>query len=670
MLAPAGYRALTQVADPLLRTQVQVQVPVTGDGLYANEVRALASQLRVATSESTPVAGTSDLTLLTLSPLPGILQEHLDQRVTSSAIVALSGTSLYAVGLGVLLLAGRMVIERRQRPLAMAMARGASPRQLAVVLASEGVLLGVPAATAGYSLSTLVPGRPSNVAVLLAVMIGLSPAVLFVCLLRTRGGPSREDRSMPGTGSALRRARRDAVLGIGHRTRAVAELLVLALAATSLVLLRRRGLTTDAGQIGTDPLLAAVPLLVGLSAGVVAMRLYPAAVTVVARLTARRTAAVPFLAAARSAREGPAGAAAVLVLVLSLATTVFGLVVSTTVTAGIRSAAWQEVGADVRASSLGYTDEETSRVADVPGVASYAPVSVEDATVGRRETPVTLVATDPTGLTDVQGDVPQAPVWPDAAPNPTGPQLPAMAAAGVGDVGDELAVDIRSRSVTVEIVAVAETLPGLAQEGWLLVPLDQLRQQSGLTLAPRDVLIKVYDEEPFDRAALLDALEGTSAVRTPGGVADATAQSPLVAMTLGLLPITVLLGGGYCVLALALALLISARTRHALLSQLQTLGFSRHQARRLSALELVPLTIVSTVTGALVGVAIPRLVHPAVQLQPLTGGSTAPALVTDIPAILALVGLFLVVLALALMGSVAISQRLRLGGVLRLGDET
>ena len=102
-----------------------------------------------------------------------------------------------------------------------------------------------------------------------------------------------------------------------------------AIVVSSLVgvyLLRRRGLA-DAN--GFDPYLAAVPLL-GLAAGIVAVRLYPLPVRFLAAAAARRRDLVPALALRRVARQPGGTAAPLLVLLLGVSVSVFAAVMAAT----------------------------------------------------------------------------------------------------------------------------------------------------------------------------------------------------------------------------------------------------------------------------------------------------------------------------------------------------
>jgi len=123
--------------------------------------------------------------------------------------------------------------------------------------------------------------------------------------------------------------------------RLAVDALVVLLSTLGAYLLRRRGLTEEGG--GFDPYLAAVPLLVGLAAGILALRLYPLPVRLLAAAASRRRDLVPALAFRRVAREHGVTAAPLLVLLLGVSVSVFAAAMGATLA---------EAQAGARAGSL------------------------------------------------------------------------------------------------------------------------------------------------------------------------------------------------------------------------------------------------------------------------------------------------------------------------------
>ncbi|MEO3776889.1 ABC transporter permease [Micromonospora sp. B11E3] len=128
-------------------------------------------------------------------------------------------------------------------------------------------------------------------------------------------------------------------------------------------------------------------------------------------------------------------------------------------------------------------------------------------------------------------------------------------------------------------------------------------------------------------------------------------------------------GAALGLLALAFVVLAGARDRGQALSRLRTMGLSRRQWRGLVLVELAPLVLVSVLTGVLVGALLPVLLTPVLGLGAFTGG--APVAVRFEPGLVA-AGLGLAVLALGFAIAVETlnNRRLRLGEVLRLGEES
>jgi putative ABC transport system permease protein len=128
-------------------------------------------------------------------------------------------------------------------------------------------------------------------------------------------------------------------------------------------------------------------------------------------------------------------------------------------------------------------------------------------------------------------------------------------------------------------------------------------------------------------------------------------------------------GAALGLLAVAFAVLAGARARARVLSRLRTLGLSRRQWRGLLLVELTPLVAVALLTGAVTGAALPLLLTPALGLSAFTGGT--PVRVAFSPGLVgAVVAAGAVALALAVTVETLNNRRMRLGEVLRLGEES
>jgi hypothetical protein len=129
--------------------------------------------------------------------------------------------------------------------------------------------------------------------------------------------------------------------------RVAVEALVVIAALAGAYLLRRRGLSPEDGF---DPYLAAVPVLVGLATGLLALRLYPLPLHALAWAAAPRRDLVPALGLRRLARQPSLAVAPLLVVLLATAVGVFAATMSSSI------AGAQE---DVAATSLTSLDTST-----------------------------------------------------------------------------------------------------------------------------------------------------------------------------------------------------------------------------------------------------------------------------------------------------------------------
>src|SRR5690606_9265152 len=131
--------------------------------------------------------------------------------------------------------------------------------------------LSVPAAAIGAAVAWAVfPDVWTPQLIIAPALVAVAPPI--IAALATAGRSLRESR---GDVDPRRRS----------TSRWVLEVLILSATALSLTLLLQRGLTTNADSIGVDPLLAATPLLLAVSVGLVVLRLYPLPVIAIQRTT-------------------------------------------------------------------------------------------------------------------------------------------------------------------------------------------------------------------------------------------------------------------------------------------------------------------------------------------------------------------------------------------------
>lgn len=221
--------------------------------------------------------------------------QNLRSRIGPVVSVAAYGTG--TVACIVLLMAGGLAAERRRAEFTVLRSRGGSVRGLAGRLLAETAVVAVPAGAAGLALALVAvrhgrwqPAVLAAAAVVLLTCLAL-PLRAVVAHRRVHVGGARDD---------LAHAR-------PSRRRTVAELTLLALAVASIVALRRRG-TSDGG----DSLVALAPVLVGVVAAFVLVRVYPLPLRWLARPAGRLRGVVGYLSLARTGRATAGAGTAVL----------------------------------------------------------------------------------------------------------------------------------------------------------------------------------------------------------------------------------------------------------------------------------------------------------------------------------------------------------------------
>ena len=126
---------------------------------------------------------------------------------------------------------------------------------------------------------------------------------------------------------------------------------------------------------------------------------------------------------------------------------------------------------------------------------------------------------------------------------------------------------------------------------------------------------------------------------------------------------------GLALLAVGFAVIAEARTRGRVLSRLRTMGLSGRQGRRLLVYELVPLVGAAVLAGGLVGVVLPGLLGPALEPVHLHRRGGRPDPPRSAAGGRGAGCWWWSGLAAALAIENLVNRRMRLGEVLRLGEE-
>ncbi|MFD6327803.1 FtsX-like permease family protein, partial [Streptomyces sp. NPDC058442] len=405
--------------------------------------------------------------------------------------------------------------------------------------------------------------------------------------------------------------RRDVAAARPAPRRTVAELTLLALAVGAVVALRTRG-TSGGPDASGDHLVSLAPVLVGVIAALVLVRLYPLPLRGLARPAARLRGVVGPLALARAGRAAGSAVLPLLALLTALTTAAFGGSVIGGVADARDRAALLTVGADARVNALhvlpaGLPD----RVRRAPGVREVTAVSVADHAQSPEDT-VPVAGVDPAGYAALTRHTGIGAFDRNALAPGGSDTLPAVASPGVADRHGTRPFAVRMEdgsSITVRIVLVRERTPAVVGEKFLVVDRSALSDR-----AARPTALLVTGDR-VDGAALRRAADGGgTSVRVRAEERAGYVDSPLQSGAEGVYTAAVAAGAGYAVLALLLTLVRAAPERAALLARLRTMGLTRAQGRRLLVLESLPQALLAAAGGTLTAWATIRLLAPGIDL--------------------------------------------------------
>jgi putative ABC transport system permease protein len=694
---PAGIEAAAATGAPVTHTW---RYRVAADRLDAGGLDDLTTAV-VAARQRAPLWTT------TMTGLDTELTKFADRLATARALLAIVQAGVLATLAGLVLLAAAAAVDQRRAELSLLRARGGTLATIGARTLAESLLVVPVAAALGGLAAAAVPGRPAGT-VWLAVLFVLATAAALPVLAvagnrHVSATPSRRDlsrRASPG--------------------RLTAEATLMITAVVGIVLLRHRGLdgagsasgpgsaggVGSAGAVGSaggvDPYLASVPVLLSAAAALLAVRILPVPVRLVGRLAARGRSSVLFLGLARAGRAARASVGPVAVMVVAIATGVFSAIVTTTVDEARDRATDEAVPAAARLTGGPYTLATADRVGEVAGVTAVAPLAVGPAGAvftdrgrsARRVTQSLVVAVDVPSFarvaaaSGVRPDLPavlaKARLGAGPVPALVSPTIAAELAARGSDGSLSAAVDLQGTLYAFRVAAVAERFPTVPADArrFVVLPWQALPETPAGPLLPTGFLVAGADPDGAALSAAgdrghLDWLAATA----PGTATDAVttvttwrdyrrdlANSGLNELLRFTFAAGAIAGTALALLAIAFAVLAGARSRGRVLSRLRTLGMSPAQGRGVLMLELGPMIGVGIVTGALVGVALALLLAPALGLSSFTAGYPA-GVHLDAAVVGGVLGLVLLGLLTAVAVESAINRRLRLGAVLRLGEE-
>lgn len=628
---------------------------------------AEAATLRAELDKILPPNEESVVTLL-----PSLLTEYLERRALTVRLMSTAVASLAATAVGVILVLAALVADRQAGATVLIRDRGASPGQLTLTSVYTGLLLVVPAALIGFLITAallegtggLAPGRGSA-----ALAAGGTAAVVVASspyIFRRLGALRRLGMPLPARSGR----------------RVVLEGFVLVAAAASVALLRRRGMGDAPESTELDPLLAMAPAVVGVAAGIVALRLIAPLMRGLSWLAAKGRALVAFIGLRRLVAMPSAGWTPTLVIIVAVAVSVFASVVRQSIAVGQEIHTWQVVGADFRVDAHGpgvplpqAVDPETL-AAGMPWAEVALLLDVE--VLGTdRATDVSLLAVDVTAYREV---VSAAGVEPDrlqalAAGLDEGP-LPVLVSSHWGaedapSVADELGLEMGTFDPTVTVVGVVDRFPSLPVGApFVIVDLPALRRSAGDRAVPAtSFYLRLAESETERLATTLEGMDSLAQLTSRHDVEDDLAGNPLALWVDRGLAVVFYLGITFAAVAAVSLLGLTAARRRRDLGFLRTLGLQPKQATAITALEQIPPVVLATLAGAATGAVVAGLLAPALDIGSFTGGLLPAEMVVDPVSIVVAAGLILAVLGVAVATFVTVTRVEDYGRLLKVGDD-
>lgn len=617
------------------------QLAPSAASLNARDLSGLSSSLASLTAgpgllkvrQATTDPGTD-----TNTGLDDVLLSHqrLSDGIAPLVSVAAYGTGTVAAV--VLLMAGGLAADRRRTELALLRARGGSLRGVMGRLLAETAVVAVPAGAVGLMVALLAfpTTRPTY-----AVAAATTVTLLACAALPLRAAARHAVVRVHG-------AREDLTSVRPSRRRTVAEVTLVVLALGAVVALRQRGTggsgsadsevpgASGASGASADQLVSLAPVLVGIIAALVLVRLYPLPLRRLARRVGRLRGAVGYLSLARAGRTSASAVLPLLALLTALTTAAFG----GSVLAGIAEvrdrAALSTTGADARIESpRALPAALPGQVRRSPGVREVSPVNIAyDVTPDDGAEPVTLVGVEPGSYASLArrtalGSFPAGALKPPGSPRSD--VLRALASPSLAERFGGRTFSVRLENgnlVTLRITVVRETTPAAPGADFLVVDrsaVPSLARSAGGGARPTTVLVT---GSRLDGAALRKLAGQNADVRLRSEARARYVDSPLQSGAERVYTAAVAAGAGYAALALLLTLIRSAPERAALLARLRTMGLTRAQGRRLLILESLPQALPAAVGGALTGWAVVVLLSPGIDLTAValaTATDSAPA---------------------------------------------
>ena len=586
-----------------------------------------------------------------------VLTRYATARAQAETLLAVAAIGLFACALANFGLLGALWYDRRRNETGVSRTRGAAPLQVLGAQAAEALLVAAPAGLAGWTAAELaIRARGSGLSAWLALALVAGTVVLLV------GAIAGIARRPLGPGG-----REDVAVARPSPRRLALEGLVVVVAALGVYLLRRRGLESTPGGDGSfDPYLAGVPVLLGLACGVIALRLFPLPILAVARLARRSRGLALHLGLSRAARQPDISSAPLLVLVLALAIACFSAAMLSTLGEGQNRTAWRAVGAELRIDAPEDGSLPAGLVSRLDSMGEVARAYVQDAGVGGPGQATQLVALDLDAYRRVVSGTSAAVRFPAELRKPPIPVLvPALVSTNWPSPGTFQAA-LPHQSITFITIGDRGSFPGIPRETpFAVVPLSALEEAGGQAIPPNRLYVSGVSAAAV-REVVQDAAPQAQ-IASRAAVVRSLRASPLVENVFRGFRAAIVLAALYAAVAVGLMALIAGRSRSRDLALVRTMGASPRDALVLAAVELAPLVATAVMLGIGLGIAIPYLIEPGLDLAFFTGtGSNSIVIPWTAPAASAASLLVLVAATVVVVGVRA--RRAGLDRVLRIGE--
>ncbi len=645
LLSPEAYQAfLDETRALFLPLRYTFREFVDATRIKTGAVDETMTELRRLEVAYPSVNVTSIQTTALRTGLRGILEQYRSQWGAANALLTVGVIGPAAVAFAALGLVAVLAAQRRRSALALARGRGASLTQVAVAVVVEGTLLAVPAAAAAVALAmVVVPVDPVAPSIAAAALVAAVAVVLLVLA------------TVPATsGPSFGPAREPLVPRPPTTRRLVFEGLVVLLAVGGAILLRERGVrgTSSAGELAqADPFVAAVPALIGIAAGLIAVRLFPLPMALLARLARRRRGLVPLLAMRRSMQATSSGP--VLIVLLATATiAAFSSAVLVHLDRASAAAAWQSVGAAYRMDSNYGSLPTGFDPAALPDAEAGAVVYVSTMNIGTRALRVDFVALAADAYDRVVAGTPADPNLPVDLFAEGPPLIPLVVSAAVADrpdgarPGDQFTIAIEGRTFQARVVAVRDNLPRFSRSELVIVASrDQIAARfPDAPMRPSIALVRAPEASgPAIRAAFLTAMPIGGTFTARADVTRDLRDSPASRAVVTGITAAAILASVYAAIAFAAAVALAGAARAVEVAHLRTLGLNDRQAAGLILLEHGPTVIAAFAAGLALGLGLLLALRDGLGLDALVGSRV------DVP-----IGLEPSQLALVLGGIVAV----------------